>query len=651
LGYVGIDLARPSVVTLIFILVIGAYRPYLFPVFTFQFSNFTFYLRAMDNFIVSARKYRPVTFDSVVGQGHITGTLKNAIHNNQLAQAFLFCGPRGVGKTTCARILAKTINCENITESVEACGTCDSCKSFQNGNSFSIHELDAASNNSVDDIRSLIEQVRIPPQAGKYKIYIIDEVHMLSQAAFNAFLKTLEEPPSYAIFILATTEKHKILPTILSRCQIFDFNRIKVEDMATHLASIAQRESITFESDGLHIIAQKADGGLRDALSMFDQIASFSNKNISYQAVIDNLNILDYDYYFQLVDRIAGEDAAQTLLIFDKVLNSGFDGGHFISGLATHIRNLLVSKEPATLKLLDVSDTIKRKYLEQSQALSAGLLLSALNIANQCEINYKNSKNQRLQVELALLKMCHLSAAILLSKQGSFMPSASTEVKKKLPEQSVANQPKASASADSNGMAIPAQPPVVARQPEQKAVPPVQVRVEPTTKPTEIGANAAPKKGWGKVSSSIDIPNLNTIFEEKPVEESEENALVQGNAYQEITLNVFLSKWNAFAEDLKKTTRVTLYTIMTANTPRLNGTLIEVDVENAVQMEDLKVGKIDILNYLRVQLNNFALDLQGVQVEMTKVRKPYTAQEKYQAMVSKNPALETLRKAFNLGLS
>ena len=349
----------------------------------------------MDNFIVSARKYRPVTFDSVVGQQHITSTLKNAIHNNQLAQAFLFCGPRGVGKTTCARILAKTINCEHISEQVEACGTCDSCKSFQLGNSFSIHELDAASNNSVDDIRSLIEQVRIPPQSGRYKIYIIDEVHMLSQAAFNAFLKTLEEPPSYAIFILATTEKHKILPTILSRCQIFDFNRIKVDDMANHLATIAQKEGIACEADGLHIIAQKADGGLRDALSMFDQIVSFSNKNITYQAVIDNLNILDYDYYFQLIDSVAKEDAAQALLIFDKVLNNGFDGGHFISGLAAHIRNILVSKEPATLKLLEVSENVKRKYLQQSQQLSSGLLLSALNLANQCEINYKNSKNQR----------------------------------------------------------------------------------------------------------------------------------------------------------------------------------------------------------------------------------------------------------------
>jgi len=600
----------------------------------------------MDNFIVSARKYRPVTFDSVVGQQHITSTLKNAIHNNQLAQAFLFCGPRGVGKTTCARILAKTINCEQISEQVEACGTCESCKSFQQGNSFSIHELDAASNNSVDDIRSLIEQVRIPPQAGKYKIYIIDEVHMLSQAAFNAFLKTLEEPPSYAIFILATTEKHKILPTILSRCQIFDFNRIKVEDMANHLAAIAQKEEIAFESDGLHIIAQKADGGLRDALSMFDQIVSFSNKNITYQTVIDNLNILDYDYYFQLMDHVAAEDAAQALLIFDKVLNNGFDGGHFISGLATHTRNLLVSKEPATLKLLEVSENIKRKYLEQSQALSSGLLLSVLNIANQCEINYKSSKNQRLQVELALLKMCHLASAILLSQQGSFTPSVTAEVKKKLPDPAVSRS-----TAVVND--IPTPKPSTPTLPRASA--PIQVPATASTpvieKSTGAGTNTSVKKVWGKISASVNVPNLNTIFEDKVEAETDEPDLVQGDTFREVTFNTFMMHWNAFADRLKQTNRITLYTIMTANPPRLNGVMIEVDVENGVQMDELKLGKIDILNYLRVELQNFSLDLTGVQVEVTKVRKPYTSVEKYQAMVSKNPALETLRKAFNLGLS
>jgi DNA polymerase-3 subunit gamma/tau len=389
-------------------------------------------LAAVDNFIVSARKYRPATFETVVGQQHITNTLKNAIKNNQLAQAFLFCGPRGVGKTTCARILAKTINCENLQPNGEACGVCHSCVSFQNGSSFNIHELDAASNNSVDDIRSLIEQVRIPPQAGRYKIYIIDEVHMLSQAAFNAFLKTLEEPPHYAIFILATTEKHKILPTILSRCQIFDFNRIRVEDMANHLASIAKKESIDYEADALHIIAQKADGGLRDALSMFDQIVSFSDGKVTYRTVIDNLNILDYDYYFRIIDGLLKEDTAGTLLLFDEILSKGFDGAHFISGLSEHFRNLLVGKDPTTLKLLEVSEGIKAKYLQQSQAASVSFMLSAMNIANQCDLNYKLSKNQRLQVELALLKMCHLPSAfnMLTAPAGEAAPTG--ELKKNL---------------------------------------------------------------------------------------------------------------------------------------------------------------------------------------------------------------------------
>ncbi len=369
----------------------------------------------MDNFIVSARKYRPATFESVVGQQHITNTLKNAIKNNQLAQAFLFCGPRGVGKTTCARILAKTINCTNLQPNGEACGVCVSCQSFQSGNSFNVHELDAASNNSVDDIRSLIEQVRIPPQGVRYKIYIIDEVHMLSQAAFNAFLKTLEEPPDYAIFILATTEKHKILPTILSRCQIFDFNRIKVEDMASHLAGIAVKEHISYEDDGLHIIAQKADGGLRDALSMFDQIVSFSGGNVTYRAVIDNLNILDYDYYFNVTKNLLKGDSAKTLLLFDEILNRGFDGAHFVSGLSDHLRNLLVGKDESTIKLLEVSEGIKSKYLQQAKAATVSFLLSAMNIANQCDLGYKISKNQRLQVELALLKICSLGAMFNLA--------------------------------------------------------------------------------------------------------------------------------------------------------------------------------------------------------------------------------------------
>src|SRR5690606_1631398 len=450
---------------------------------------------------------------------------------------------------------------------------------------------------------------------------------------------------SYAIFILATTEKHKILPTILSRCQIFDFNRIKVEDMANHLASIAQKEDIAYESDGLHVIAQKADGGLRDALSMFDQIVSFSNKNITYQTVIDNLNILDYDYYFQLMDCVAKEDAAQALLIFDKVLNNGFDGGHFISGLATHTRNLLVAKEPATLKLLEVSENIKRKYLEQSQALSSGILLSVLNIANQCEINYKSSKNQRLQVELALLKMCHIATAISLSQKGSLTATAPAEVKKKRPDVVIDRPATLESSAP--------KPQSVTAAPQRPVAEPVSVTAPKhvTESAPASSESAQVKKVRGKISTSLNVPNLNTIFEDKAEEETGEHDLVQGNTFQEVTFNAFIAKWNAFADRLKTTNRITLYTIMTANPPRLSGVMIEVDVENAVQMDELKLGKIDILNYLRVELQNFSLDITGVQVEVTKVRKPYTSIEKYQAMVSKNPALETLRKAFNLGLS
>lgn len=594
----------------------------------------------MDNFIVSARKYRPVTFDSVVGQQHITNTLKNAIHNNQLAQAFLFCGPRGVGKTTCARILAKTINCENISESTEACGVCDSCKSFANGASFSIHELDAASNNSVDDIRSLIDQVRIPPQTGKYKIYIIDEVHMLSQAAFNAFLKTLEEPPSYAIFILATTEKHKILPTILSRCQIFDFNRIRVEDMSNHLASIAQKEDISFEQDGLHLIAQKADGGLRDALSMFDQIVSFSNRNLTYKAVIENLNILDYDYYFQLMSAIAQEDAAEALLILDNVLNSGFDGGHFIAGLSNHLRNLLITKEPKTLKLLEVSENIKKKYIEQSTQLSAGLLLSALNIANQCEIAYKTSKNQRLQVELALLKMCHLSSAIKLAVNG--VSTTQVEIKKKLPE---SVKPVSNPVASAAKVTIPATENI----PESTTVHPVSDI--PKVEEKEVKKTFSSGKGWGAIKTSVELPSLSTVFEKKADTVAEEIDLVEGSEFREITFNTFIGKWNELAEIMKAESRITIYTIMNANAPRLKGNTIEIDVENAVQSEQLKEGKIDLLNFLRVQLHNFALDIETCQIEQSVVRKAYTSQEKYQAMVTKNPALDNLRKTFNLGLS
>jgi DNA polymerase-3 subunit gamma/tau len=366
------------------------------------------YICEMENYIVSFRKYRPASFDTVVGQHHITETLKNAIRTQQLAQAFLFCGPRGVGKTTCARIFAKTINCTNLTAEGEACNACDSCVSFNRGGSMAIHELDAASNNSVDDIRSLVEQVRYAPQGSKYKIYIIDEVHMLSTAAFNAFLKTLEEPPSYAIFILATTEKHKILPTILSRCQIFDFNRIQIDDIAKQLERICKQEGITYEYNALHVIAQKADGALRDALSIMDQVVSFSGGQLSYAAVIENLNIIDHEYYFRVTDLLLAQDMPEVSLLFDEVISKGFEGINFITGLASHFRNLLMAKDSRTVKLLEVSEEAKSKYLQQTQNSHPGFLLSALNLASQAEVNYKQSKQPRLLVELALMKMCFL---------------------------------------------------------------------------------------------------------------------------------------------------------------------------------------------------------------------------------------------------
>lgn len=370
----------------------------------------------MENFVVSARKYRPQLFDSVVGQSHITTTLKNAIRTNHLAQAFLFCGPRGVGKTTCARILAKTINCQNLTIEAEACGTCESCVSFQNNASFNIHELDAASNNSVDDIRNLIDQVRYPPSSGKYSIYIIDEVHMLSTSAFNAFLKTLEEPPSYAIFILATTEKHKILPTILSRCQIFDFNRIQIADMTNHLANIAAKEGIIAELEALELIAQKADGGLRDALSMFDLNVTFSKDNVlKYAEVLDNLHILDYDYYFRMTEALLKSNISDTFLLFDEILKKGFDGHQFIVGLLEHLRNLMVCKDPVTVRLLQVSNSVQQKYLAQSAEAPYSFLMSGLSVGATCDMNYKAAKNQKLHVEICLLKLANISNVLTLA--------------------------------------------------------------------------------------------------------------------------------------------------------------------------------------------------------------------------------------------
>lgn len=597
-------------------------------------------LAAMENFIVSARKYRPVLFDSVVGQQHITNTLKNAIKNNQLAQAFLFCGPRGVGKTTCARILAKTINCTNLSAHYEACGTCDSCKSFQNGNSFNVHELDAASNNSVDDIRNLIDQVRIPPQAGKYKVYIIDEVHMLSQSAFNAFLKTLEEPPSYAIFILATTEKHKILPTILSRCQIFDFNRIKVEDMAQHLAGIADKEGVKYDSDGLHLIAQKADGGLRDALSMFDQIVSFSNREVSYEAVIENLNILDYDYYFKITDLLINQNTPAALLLFDEILNNGFDGNHFITGLASHFRNVLVCKDPSTVQLLEVSENIKQKYLEQAQIAAISFLLSALNIANQCDLNYRISKNQRLQVELTLIKISHLPHALQLHQSDNVQQMA--EQLKKKPEKLATSTPKEKPVKTTESVEIyQTKKTAKTTLEEPKAE---EEKKEPAINPN--GKSLIPKLGATLIPNLKD-PNSIKTEEEKNAEKVE----LTGDEKNPFTQEEFIKVWVDYSSKIKAEHKMSLASLLDNYTPTLKEDFkIELQVENKLQANELIHERIDLLNYLREKLKNYIITVEPIIVENTQERKLYTSKDKYQHMLEKNPKLDEFRRAFNLDL-
>jgi DNA polymerase-3 subunit gamma/tau len=623
----------------------------------------------MENFIVSARKYRPATFETVVGQQHITGTLKNAIKNNQLAQAFLFCGPRGVGKTTCARILAKTINCTNLTAEQEACGTCESCVSFQTGHSFNFHELDAASNNSVDDIRSLIDQVRIPPQAGKYKIYIIDEVHMLSANAFNAFLKTLEEPPSYAIFILATTEKHKILPTILSRCQIFDFNRIQVDDISGHLNKIAQRENIAVEADGLHIIAQKADGGLRDALSMFDQIVSYTNKNLTYKSVIDNLNILDYDYYFKLTDYLNNADVSNSLVLFDEILNNGFDGNNFINGLASHLRNLLVAKDPQTTKLLEVSENIKQKYISQSQQTSASFILTALNLANQCDLNYKNSKNQRLQVEMALIKMCHIPSVLQLASQPHNNATDTDQIKKKTNVSSVASAPATSNPISNHptaSISIPVQSQPVVQIPSLSVTEtkPESTATKPAVTPSAsipLPKRTAPPSGkiaLQPLSASVQnkaatlIPSLNGIEKKADGEEGDEPKYITGNDRETFTLEQLTFYWNQYTNMVKEANKINIYTLMSTSAPILESQEeIMVHIEHKLQEDLLQDEMIDLLNFLRPRLKNFSIYIKTKQVVKEVVNRLYTSTEKYQYLVEKNPKLEEMRRRFNLDVN
>lgn len=588
----------------------------------------------MENFIVSARKYRPATFDTVVGQNSITSTLKNAIKNNILAQAFLFCGPRGVGKTTCARIMAKTINCENPSENIEACDKCESCTSFNNAASFNIHELDAASNNSVEDIRNLVEQVRIPPQVGKYKVYIIDEVHMLSSNAFNAFLKTLEEPPAYAKFILATTEKHKIIPTILSRCQIFDFKRIGIEDIANHLKFVATSEKVTAESDALHIIAQKADGALRDALSIFDQIVSFSNASITYKNVIENLNILDYDYYFKIIEASLKNDITGSLLILNEIFENGFDGQHFIIGLGEHLRNLLVCKDKATLALLEVGENIKGRFAEQADQSGIMFLIKSLEIINSCDIEYRASNNKRLRLELGLMQMCSLSSVAPPSKsEPTILPpkqKSEKEVKKPIAEKSTVTP-------------IVKEPePAPLKKLDEDSLTPDPERSE-EIKETEPKPEVI-KKTIPKFPGSISIKGNQAKTEE---ESKESNVLKQKLPDTEFTQEELEAQWSnylisaagelpSFVNALKKYKPILKDDFM-----------VEFKTDNRIIAND-RNNILKVQAYLKEHLQNQQLSLRAVITEKEENNTAYTDEEKFDEMRKTNPALQDLKDQLDL---
>jgi len=561
----------------------------------------------MGNFIVSARKYRPEIFSTVIGQETITVTLRNAIKNSKIGHAYLFCGPRGVGKTTCARIFAKTINCSNISSEAEACNECESCRTFNEMRAFNIHELDAASNNTVDDIRSLTDRVRIPPQAGKYSIFIIDEVHMLSAQAFNAFLKTLEEPPSHAIFILATTEKHKIIPTILSRCQIFDFKRIQVHDMVAHLEKIAAKEGVKYELDALNIIALKADGAMRDALSIFDQMVSYSNKNITYKDVIQNLNVLDYEYYFKLTDLFLEGNISESLVIFNEILEKGFDGHNFIVGLSGHLRDLLVSHDPETLQLLEVGATIRENYMKQAEKTDPEFIYKALDICNNADINYKLSRNQKLHIELALIRLCQITD---IKKKTTLIPvSTSEEIPDKVIDQ--------------------VQEPV----PEIKKSPP---------------GRKIPSRSRS-IKNALNGNDQAPAEPELPAESVEaENEIVSDY----FTTEELIDAWNEFAEKIKSD-RPRMYSTLKGYQPiRKDDQGIELILDNTVQQEEFQRDiKQDLLDYLKEKLNNHLISLtSSVKSEIEKKSVLYTSRDKFEHMLKKNPDLGKLKQEFNLDL-
>jgi DNA polymerase-3 subunit gamma/tau len=580
----------------------------------------------MDTFIVSARKYRPSTFKSVVGQEALTTTLKNAIVGNKLAHAYLFSGPRGVGKTTCARIFAKTINCMNLTPDNEACNNCESCVAFNQQRSYNIHELDAASNNGVDDIRMLIEQVRIPPQIGKYKVYIIDEVHMLSQSAFNSFLKTLEEPPSHAIFILATTEKHKIIPTILSRCQVYDFNRINIADIVEHLQYVAQEEGVTAEAEALNVIAQKADGGMRDALSIFDQTASFTQGNITYRAVIENLNVLDYEYYFRLTSAILAGNVVDCLLILNDILNRGFEGQYIISGVASHFRDLLVCKDPKTASLFEVGASIRDQYIDTAKQCSNEFLYKAIEIANECDLNYRVSKNRRLLLELTLIKLCQLQEN----------PTSAAEKKSSLkPIEKTASESKTSQTEVKRSDATPK----VETAPIQKKT---EQTPNETSKPTTPVKKKSALKGMG-----ISILSLRDQKEEEPKEEKKAST---GNGNNPFTEKELKEAWDEYAANLKG--EPLLKNTMSLYHPRLiSDVIFEVEVNTEINKEYLTNSSLSILSFLRSKVKNDDLTMTIKIAEGNAIKKPLTSREIFDEMAKKNPSLLKLSDEFGLELN
>ena len=581
----------------------------------------------MKNFIVSARKYRPASFDMVIGQDSITNTLKSAIKNNHLAQAYLFCGPRGVGKTTCARIFAKKINCSNLGDNLEACDECESCLSFNSLRSFNIHELDAASNNKVEDIRSLNDQVRIPPQIGKYSIYIIDEVHMLSSSAFNAFLKTLEEPPSHAIFILATTEKHKIIPTILSRCQIFDFNRIRIEDIVGRLMYVAKNEGITAAEEALHIIAQKADGALRDALSIFDQIVSLSGKTIVYKDVIDNLNVLDYEYYFKTVDAALTGDVSSVLLTFNEVLEKGFDGHNFISGLNSHLRDLLVSKDESTLRLLEATPAIKKRYLEQTANCSVAFLFKALEIGNNCDLNYKSTKNPRLHIELSLIRLCRL------------MHEDDEALEKKKPDPDQLKK-------QEEDLPLPSKSEILRQEVHHSEK--VVINREKIFGSHDPVIEKPSKTFSIKEIISEDIETGDTKSEKLILNEPEVHLLPK----KEFSPHAFDIAWQEFTDQLKGDGMRIVSMFKSIRTEVENDQTIKIHLNNATQKDTFILNyKQKLISFLENKFILSDIDIETT-VDLTESSEIlYSDDQKLNYLINKYPILKDMKKIFNLDIS